>query len=214
MINSSFLVILIFFIATAGLLGLFVATGPTINQAGSSQLYFNVTSTVQVNNSANYQVGLIGSTQTGANSTNLTCAIDSLPFPENFEVMLGLKSLSSFCSTSGNQLGEYNLLTSKFGAFGLGSNVGTTGENSLSGLLEVCLAIMVAFIALGLLAGTLGAGSFANIVSVSGIGIAIIYFFGSVLSSTIFTGTPSWIMDLLLGIIGGVYIWMVVMLLK
>lgn len=157
----------------------------------------------------------IGSVQVQATQPqNTTCAIAYLPFPENFEVMMGIKPLSSFCSTPLNSLGQGNLLTGQqIGPVSITGPV-SIKTGSLTDLVSNTIIIAVLFVGLGLLAGFLGAGILAPIISSVGIGLSLIYFMQSVLASEYFSGIPPFMSIFLTGLTGGMFIWIVIVLLK
>ena len=157
----------------------------------------------------------------GLSLNGLISSVSSVPTL----ILAGFQNMALFLSgqqtiapnpTQCNGVGTISGLVGTIGAVASGQNGNpyTAKPTSISGLVVGTITIAVIFVGLGLLAGVLGAGMLANVIGSSGIGISLIFFMQSVLSSQYFIGIPFILSIFVEGITGAFFIWIIIVMLK
>jgi hypothetical protein len=154
-----------------------------------------------------------------ATSSSTLNALSSIPtviaagFEQIFKAITGQKTISPSpiqCNGVGTIQGAVTALVNGVN----GGTYGVGGEVSLGSLLSDTIGIVAVVGSVALALSILGDGDSALYVGSAGIGIALIYFMESILASTIFTGTPGWLMALIIGFSSAFYIWIIMALLR
>lgn len=235
-LNKEILVILVFFISIISIIGLIVGSGITVNntnsvtvangnqtvlqQSGlqSSGYQCNDTTVKNLQNTGNNffnSIPILGFINQVGNFIygNIFAAFNAVGnfiFPVNHAVssIITPNNLGNCIFNQQAQSSGYDIVATAI------SPSNRLSANSLAQIVSQTILVAVAFVALGLLAGTLGAGQLAPIVASAGLGISLVYFMQSILSSSYFAGTPFFLKIFIDGITGAFFIWIIIVLLR
>lgn len=209
MYNKEVLGIIVFFVGVMGFLVLFVSTGPTAQLASQNNLSFNDTSNV------NFAADFNGTITTGSVNTSSDCIpLGSQPgyvtIGEHLWDLITGKSATPVCHGA-------TVIAGVIGAIVTGQPVDQQAyqnPNTFGTILTIAIGLATAFGATAMILAILGSGETALAVGASGIGITLIYFMTAIMNTTIFVGTPTYIIALVDVLFGALYLWIIITMLR
>jgi hypothetical protein len=195
----------------------------SIMESNGTQICLSSSSVGLVNQADCINIGTLSSTN-ASNSNSFINALEGIgsTIEAGFQQLIlfhliGSSNTIAPAPTQCNGVGTLTGTLSTFGAVITGQN-GNPYTNSNYGTIDnvfsACLAIAGIFIGLGLLAGVLGAGQFANVIATTGIGMSLIFFFQGVFASTAFKNTPFIIEIFIDAITATIFIWIIMVILR
>lgn len=213
-LNKELLGLIVFFVGMVSFLTLFLTTGPTAQLGTVSNLYLNNTQTLNLGLSGNITTGNVQLSGANCNVTQYNQLQSIINFlPKSF--LAWLAATNSGCKyTAPSSVASIGTAVST-GFFDIsGGSVDLGGQGTIGGLVAQTIGVVAIVAATAIALSVLGNGDAALYVGAAGIGVALIYFMESILTSTVFSGTPGWLMALITGLISAFYLWIVITLLR